>query len=324
MNVLFKYYDELPKSYFNDPTMKICSTKKLNDPFERIIEKDLVRLTLEARPDFNNVRRNYSPIKDNINFLNSPIDQSEALRSIFHELNLTYHLERIGVISLTETPRNLLMWSHYANQHKGICIGYKADFLDDKLNTHHPSLPVAYHPLKVNYDNVRHDPYTDVFSLSDESLLRKEVILKTLLTKGNDWIYEKEHRCIIPMEYNDHIFYKGTKNTHDYANGKYKSIIIPDNENNMEFKLAQNNNFNIHPLIDDNDLIFRMRIKKESITSIYLGCGSEIYDDWDLFDMIKSDTSLSHISVYKMMPSHSKFELQIIPFEEFVPSTDEI
>ena len=30
---------------------------------------------------------------------------------------------RFGVLSLTRNPTNLLMWSHYANEHKGVVIG---------------------------------------------------------------------------------------------------------------------------------------------------------------------------------------------------------
>jgi DUF2971 family protein len=34
--------------------------------------------------------------------------------------------ENIGILSLTRTPNNPLMWSHYANKHEGMVIGFDA------------------------------------------------------------------------------------------------------------------------------------------------------------------------------------------------------
>jgi hypothetical protein len=47
-------------------------------------------------------------------------------------------LEKFGVLSLTARPQNTIMWSHYANVHKGICIGFERspeNMLGKKENT---------------------------------------------------------------------------------------------------------------------------------------------------------------------------------------------
>lgn len=39
-----------------------------------------------------------------------------------------------GIMSLTIHPLNYLMWSHYANSHKGFCIGFDTDLLEETIN----------------------------------------------------------------------------------------------------------------------------------------------------------------------------------------------
>ena len=41
--------------------------------------------------------------------------------------------DQCGVLSLSAKNSNILMWSHYADSHKGVCIEY-TDYRDDHLN----------------------------------------------------------------------------------------------------------------------------------------------------------------------------------------------
>lgn len=36
-------------------------------------------------------------------------------------------LKPFGCCSFSTNPKNLLMWSHYADEHKGLCIEYRTD-----------------------------------------------------------------------------------------------------------------------------------------------------------------------------------------------------
>ena len=76
-----------------------------------------------------------------------------------------------------KTYKNILVWSHYADSHKGICIGYK--FKEGFFEKHKKSF-VA----KVNYkETIEYDPTKPLWE-SD------------LLLKYEDWQYENEHRLI--------------------------------------------------------------------------------------------------------------------------------
>ena len=71
------------------------------------------------------------------------------------------------------------MWSHYADNHKGVCVGFKLDQL--KLNFDHF--------FRINYLDKRPD-----VSIFDASQPLK--ILKAYSTKGTHWSYEKEVRVV--------------------------------------------------------------------------------------------------------------------------------
>ncbi|QTL93535.1 DUF2971 domain-containing protein [Aeromonas jandaei] len=286
METLFKYYSRLDASYFLNPTIKISYIGKLNDPFESIVN--------------NNIK-------------NKMLDYDTSKEFVLHkEMEFYWLLNHIGIVSLTETPRNLLMWSHYANQHKGICIGYKSNYLDHHIHKTDPTLPVSYRPIKVNYDNVRYDPYIDSLQSENKSQLIKNSILKTVLTKGNDWMYEKEHRSIIPLSHHDYIQFNSNKKTFEYYESEFINIERMDINNG--FKLKNITDIDIHMANNDNDLMYMLKINPESIVSIYFGCNSDHFDNCILYRKIKSNPSLSHINVYQTLASRERFELDIMPF----------
>lgn len=78
------------------------------------------------------------------------------------------------VLSFSEDPKHPLMWSHYADAHRGICIGFRRDSL--------PKTVRVRYPQRVP----RLDP-----SLADEERTRA-----AFLTKRAAWAYEREWRLI--------------------------------------------------------------------------------------------------------------------------------
>lgn len=94
-------------------------------------------------------------------------------------------LSIVGVLSLSKTYNNILMWSHYAEYHKGFVVGFRYD-MAELVDTQLPfELPV----LPVNYSNERkHFNY-----FVDE---RDYDVAGALLTKSDDWKYEEEVRVL--------------------------------------------------------------------------------------------------------------------------------
>ncbi len=93
-------------------------------------------------------------------------------------------LPRMAVFCLSEAFDNKLMWSHYADSHKGFCIEFDAehDFFEQKhlKNKRFAGLrKVIYSKEKVsNFEEVWNDPHS-LYS-----------------NKCEDWAYEKEWRLV--------------------------------------------------------------------------------------------------------------------------------
>lgn len=87
---------------------------------------------------------------------------------------------RIGICSMTTKASNLLMWAHYAKEHTGVVFEFHNVIpTRSVLNSHYLC---AFH---VEYKDVR-----PVLELSDANYVHD------LLTKGVDWKYEDEIRCL--------------------------------------------------------------------------------------------------------------------------------
>ncbi|WP_305405797.1 DUF2971 domain-containing protein [Photobacterium leiognathi] len=159
---LYKYLSEdVALKFIENPILRVTQHWDLNDPFECLL----------AQSDKT--------------FLNDIKNEG-----------LSNHMENFmslhGIISLSETPDNLLMWSHYADNHKGAVIEFTIDenYPFDLFNVCH--IPMSSDAIlrKVNYRKNRKSPLNN--SLED---LRNHYYL----TKSDEWIYEKEYRYIFPI-----------------------------------------------------------------------------------------------------------------------------
>jgi hypothetical protein len=85
----------------------------------------------------------------------------------------------IGVLCLSSDPLNILMYSHYADSHQGICL----EFTLEKDN--------IFNPEQVRYAK---DFPQLAFGLSQE--VHHALAVALIATKSIDWSYEKEYRSL--------------------------------------------------------------------------------------------------------------------------------
>jgi len=88
-------------------------------------------------------------------------------------------LDEIGILCLAENPKDLLMWSHYGSNHKGVCIGFSA--LEKPFST----------AKRIIYTDQR--PQIPFGSYKTMEPWEAE---KIFLHKSNEWAYESEWRCV--------------------------------------------------------------------------------------------------------------------------------
>lgn len=86
-----------------------------------------------------------------------------------------------GILCFSRTKRNPVLWSHYADKHKGMCLGF--DLRDDTLKE------VKYVSRRLVLKSLRN--------------LTKGTAIKFLSTKYQGWSYEKEVRTFLSLEEKD-------------------------------------------------------------------------------------------------------------------------
>lgn len=176
---------------------------------------------------------------------NDPIDPPTKL---LEKDDILYELTNNFQIScLTTEPYNILMWAHYANKHKGICIAYD---ITDFFNKKDVLLEKLMYTTKLTFD-YKND-LDNFFNIEDEyHHLSSENIypLHLFLTKNIQWKYENEFRLIKYIDNIDNLI-----NIIDINN-----IINIDGYDFIKYK-------------DNKDSDYKIKIRKKiHIKHIYLG-----------------------------------------------------
>ncbi len=290
MNIYYKYLSHIDEDTFNNPTIRLSVPQHLNDPFESA-----------ACTTFQN-KFKIKSIPEHSIIYSTPL--------IKHTIK--FELNKFCIISLSETSRNLLMWSHYANEHRGICIGYTPDFI--KPEDHKTVSSAGYfEPIPVKYDSLRY--YDDE---QESELTNEEQLFKILTIKSNEWIYEKEHRCIVPINYADTIklnnlsefeisllirAYKDDLEK-EIKNGKYNPLDLERVDLGAGYTLR--NYFE-----NKRETVLLKAIPPEKINRIYFGCRYPVREILGLISKIKSTSHpLHHVKLFRYELDDERFELK--------------
>ena len=199
---LYKYMplsDEKRKEYirqiFQDHTVWFSNRADFNDPFEFHFTPSFEATTYEKIEVFARALQRKNP--------NLPNDsaKAEATSAILYtsqhptvleeweQRRLSLFAKRldeeVGIFCLTEHKDDILMWSHYADKHRGICIEFRP------VNEEHNEF---YHQAhKVIYPKDNSPPCLNFYHYRDNS---GEWAVKCLTTKALHWEYEGEWRII--------------------------------------------------------------------------------------------------------------------------------
>jgi len=147
---------------------------QLNDPFDCNI--DVINSIKNATRSLNGRRAAN---------LNALLATNRLLRNFQREL------DKLGICSFSLHMKETLLWSHYANNHSGVCVLY--DVPEDYLNDGESfagSSSVSYRP----------NPLTSWFRKisnrmpSTEQELITELLKVVLTSKEKSWKYEKENK----------------------------------------------------------------------------------------------------------------------------------
>ena len=115
----------------------------------------------------------------------------------------------VGILCLSRSSKNLLMWSHYGDSHQGALLEF-----DDGHKTFRrrrtPSDEFGF-LRRVSYSDTRPELNAQV---DDEG-----AFVHLALTKGLEWSYEQEVRLLLPLENADRML--------DAESGRIHLMVVP-------------------------------------------------------------------------------------------------
>ena len=227
---LFQYRTiEICKLILENNTMKFSSPKEFNDPFDCQIVPDTEN-TFEQVVSFLNENNFYNlsvPQIKNLaeDTMKTPEKWKNTIEQTFDKI-----INATGVCCFTKEENNLLMWSHYTNSHKGVCL--KFNVLKD--------LDFFVIPFPVKYS----DQYPTYNHLKDRTTLVNDMVL----TKSKIWEYENEIR-VIKLNKTGYINFK---------KGALEEIVFGCNTTDQEINEIKN-----LALKHDYNIIFKKANKKQ-------------------------------------------------------------
>lgn len=178
-----KYLSESSAKHFlESSTLRFTPLNEFNDPFEGDLvicsESDFIKDNLSITIDLLNhskIFKNYE-ISETVDLSNYHFIDTEALLN-----ELCHSNDAIACLCLSRsnkgTANNMLMWAHYARDHKGIALAFNPD-----------------HPYFNNIDEVN---YSDQKLILDTNILTdhsKSFPVNTFFPKDKCWQYEDEVR----------------------------------------------------------------------------------------------------------------------------------
>jgi hypothetical protein len=212
--ILYKYrnFDARSISMLANDQMYIANPLDFNDPFDCVAHEHMFETYNPESLEM--LARLYSTIpeenitRENTKKLFEAAQQHPEIKKIIIERKQANKdfLMKNGILCLSACNNSILMWSHYANYHKGFCIGFKNN------------IGLPQHLIKqVSYAKTINNDFVSFFLFSQTATKEEahDNLLKTFIfTKYIDWQYEQEWRmigeqglAIYPPDCIDHIIF---------------------------------------------------------------------------------------------------------------------
>lgn len=195
MEIVYKFRNwtvENHRKTLCDNQIFFTSPPKLNDPFDCHIPENFILLNCIERKRYINDQIEFLKQQgesDIENIVRNAFANTEELQKKHDDHNYKFQSSCIGVFSCGKCWNNILMWSHYANDHKGFCVGFNLK----KLQQYNFALMGVFRKVKYKHKLPRIKP------LVPNSINKKKVYenyIVEVTTKAIDWKYEKEYRFV--------------------------------------------------------------------------------------------------------------------------------
>jgi hypothetical protein len=243
--ILYKYRP-WKKDYNKDILRKnqifLACPGDFNDPFDCRIPLDLYRLDTDEKKAqyvdkviiqgfYDLSIKGYNVETLLKSFTQRLIDDIDSEYDRLAKLEFSFQDKFFGILSLSKYWNNIIMWAHYAENHKGYCVGFYSDKLAD-MDVFSKIGPVKYQNEYPNIDPMNDDIVQQGFTQT--------------FTKAKKWIYEKEYRLYHNFFPNEPALNDRQKYFHDDALAEIiLGIDIKSVDRNQIIKLAEKKNVKV-------------------------------------------------------------------------------
>ena len=157
---VYKYLHSDRIDFFECPCLRFTPIEELNDPFESLIS---MHKEGSESPFFALLRL-------------AQVDMNPVLHSMLNTFT------RTGVLSLTTDSANILMWAHYADNHRGFVFEFDTN---DEFFSGIDA--VIYSEERLYFDGIK-----------DSKKHKSSLLYRNIFHKSNHWSYENEWRLFKP------------------------------------------------------------------------------------------------------------------------------
>ena len=232
---------------------------KYEDIIDRLIKEDFsmkINYKIKNKSLYNYTSINKNTIKliknhglwlSHTNNFNDPVDPSIKLFNR-NSGGYNYLLDSIKVACLTTDNKNTVMWGHYADKHRGICIEYDISPLLDKNKNDFLIRKINYDKTAIINENINNINSKELYDL---------ILLMDLFSiKSKEWEYEDEYRV---------LYYDRGKD----KNGLVKPLIIksicfgaetPESDKELIWDIVEN--IELYEAKFDDKELFKMNINE--------------------------------------------------------------
>ncbi|MFI5416343.1 MAG: DUF2971 domain-containing protein [Nitrososphaerales archaeon] len=184
-NIVYKYFRI--NQYLYDTLISnqlyFSSIGQFNDPydchiaiFDKISEDDFIVFVENSFKDTETQKKYIDA------FRNNPEEFSKQFIEMFKGW-----LKYLGICCFTKGKENVLLWSHYADSHRGVCLGFDYELMKKKF---------------PQFDAVIYGDEPFYFDIKNPG----DSITKTALRKSSNWKYEDEIRFFMERSKNIDFF----------------------------------------------------------------------------------------------------------------------
>ena len=160
--IVYKYFRGINRDWnsITNQKMWLCQAGKFNDPFDCAF-----LYNCRSKEIYDRATEYDLAVEEGVKQYEQDKESERIQESVF-------------IACFSEKCDSMLMWSHYGDEHRGLCAGYNLHELIEKYSC----FPVIYSdkmPQKKELD-----------------IENKDMLYESILTKSKDWKYEAEWRII--------------------------------------------------------------------------------------------------------------------------------